>query len=190
MDLTSPAPVTLRPLDEALLDALLATAAADADPGEVMPPTEGEEEGEGGAGWTDARREAFLRFHRARSLCAEPVETVYAVVVTEPGEDGRPEEAVAGAARLAPLPEPGAVEAGVWLGRSHRGRGVGTAVFALLLDAAREGGATRLLARTSAANAATRRLLAAAGADLVRREGPDGATVTAWLPLTGRSRTA
>jgi RimJ/RimL family protein N-acetyltransferase len=186
MDLTSPAPVALRPLDEALLDALLATAVADADPGEVMPPADGE----GGAGWTAVRREAFVRFHRSRSLCAEPVETVYAVVVAEPGEDGRPEEAVAGAARLAPLPEPGAVEAGVWLGRSHRGRGVGTAVFALLLDAAREGGATRLLARTSAANAATRRLLAAAGADLVRREGPDGATVTAWLPLTGRNRTA
>ncbi|MGY1452370.1 GNAT family N-acetyltransferase [Streptomyces sp. SS8] len=183
MDLMSSAHVALRPLDEALLEDLAATAASDADHGEVMPPTE---DG-GGPGWTAARREAFVRFHRSRSLGPEPVETVYAVLVTEPGPDGRPREAVAGAARLAPAPEPGAVEAGLWLGRSHRGRGVGTAVLALLLNEARAAGATRLLARTDAANAASRRLLAAAGAGL--ESGGDG-TVTARLPLTDRHRPA
>ncbi|MCG3040101.1 GNAT family N-acetyltransferase [Streptomyces fenghuangensis] len=183
MDLMSSAHVALRPLDEALLEDLAATAASDADPGEVMPPTE---DG-GGPGWTDARREAFVRFHRSRSLGPEPVETVYAVLVTEPGPDGRPREAVAGAARLAPAPEPDTVEAGLWLGRSHRGRGVGTAVLALLRDEARAAGATRLLARTDAAGAASRRLLATAGAGL--ETGGDG-TVTARLPLTGRRRPA
>jgi RimJ/RimL family protein N-acetyltransferase len=179
MDIMSSAHVALRPLDEALLDALAATAAADADPGEVMPPAE---DGSG-PGWTDARREVFVRFHRSRSLRADPVETVYAVLVTEPGEDGRPREAVAGAARLVPAPEPGAVEAGLWLGRSHRGRGIGTAVFALLLDEARAAGAARLLARTHETNAAARRLLAAAGTGLeFHRDG----TVTAWWPPAGR----
>ncbi|MFH0250492.1 hypothetical protein ACG5V6_20035, partial [Streptomyces chitinivorans] len=117
MDLMSSARVVLRRLDEVLLDALAATAVADADPGEVMPPAE---DG-GGPGWTAARREAFVRSHRSRSLGADPVETVYAVLVTEPGPDGRPREVVAGAARLAPAPEPDTVEAGLWLGRSHRG---------------------------------------------------------------------
>jgi len=187
METAIPELVTLRPLDEDLLPALLATAVADADPGEVMPPVDEDDRG-GAAGWTEARREAFLRFHRSRlpgagpveGSAEEPAEVTYAVVVAETGETGQVEEKVAGAARLAPRPEPDAVEAGVWLGRSYRGRGVGTAVFARLLDAARAGGAARLFASTSTANAATRRLLASAGADLERHG--DG-TVTAWVRL-------
>ncbi|MGK5498798.1 GNAT family N-acetyltransferase [Streptomyces sp. URMC 125] len=177
MTLTSPSPVTLRPLDEELLPALLAAAVAGADPREVMP-TDGADGGP--AGWTDEQRDAFVRFHRSRSLGADRAEDVYAVVVAETGETGQVEESVAGAARLAPGPEPDAVEAGLWLGRSYRGRGLGTAVFARLVGTAREGGAARLFARTAAANAATRRLLTAAGADLERHG--DG-TVTAWLAL-------
>ncbi|GAA2428144.1 GNAT family N-acetyltransferase [Streptomyces macrosporus] len=176
METAIPDLVTLRPLDEELLSALLATAVAEADPREVMPPTEED----GPAGWTEPRREAFLRFHRSRSLGPEPAEDVYAVVVAETGETGRVEETVAGAARLVPGPEPDTVEAGLWLGRSYRGRGVGTAVFARLVETARESGAARLFARTSTANAATRRMLTAAGAEPERHQ--DG-TVTAWLTL-------
>ncbi|MEE1942698.1 GNAT family N-acetyltransferase [Streptomyces sp. TRM 70361] len=179
MSPTPPDLVALRPLDAELLTELLATAVADADPAEVMPP----DAPAGAAGWTEARREAFLRFHRSQSLGPAPEQATYAVVVTEPGEAGRPAERVAGAARLAPRPEPGAVEAGVWLGRSYRGRGVGTRVFARLLAAARERGATRLYAHTTAGNAAVRRLLTVAGADLERHG--DG-TVTAWVRLERR----
>ncbi|MTE19745.1 GNAT family N-acetyltransferase [Streptomyces sp. TRM43335] len=194
MSLTSPVPVALRPLDEELLRALLATAVAEAEPREVMPPVEDAAGGAGGNGaagpvvWTDALREAFSRFHRFHSLGPGAPQRTYAVVVTEPGEDGLPEETVAGAARLAPRPEPDAVEAGLWLGRSHRGRGVGTRVLALLREEARRGGAARLFAGTGSANAAARRLLSAAGADLERHA--DG-SVTAWVALVGqRSPTA
>ncbi|WP_344629408.1 GNAT family N-acetyltransferase [Streptomyces glaucosporus] len=176
METVIPDLVALRPLDGELLPALLAAAVAGADPHEVMPQA-GDD---GPAGWTDARREAFLRFHRSRSLGPGAAEDVYAVVVAETDGTGQAVETVVGAARLAPGPEPDTVEAGLWLGRSHRGRGVGTSVFARLVDAAREGGADRLFARTSSANAATRRMLTAAGADLERHG--DG-TVTAWLPL-------
>lgn len=114
--------VTLRPLDPDLLDALLRTAVADADPREVMPPVPGS------TGWTAGAREAFLRFHRSRSLSAEPVEATFAVLVG-------PE--VAGAARLCPAAAPAGpaaasgrtveagrtAEAGVWIGRGHRGPG-------------------------------------------------------------------
>ncbi|PJE97530.1 GNAT family N-acetyltransferase [Streptomyces carminius] len=198
MNPTPPDLVVLRPLDAELLTELLDTAVTDADPAEVMPPDGpvdgpagstpdsapgGAPETAGAAGWTEARREAFLRFHRSHSLGPAPDQATYAVVVTEPGEAGRPAKRVAGAARLAPRPEPGAVEAGVWLGRSYRGRGVGTRVFARLLAAARERGATRLYAHTTAGNAAVRRLLTVAGADLERHG--DG-TVTAWVRLERR----
>ncbi|HEX5565621.1 MAG TPA: GNAT family N-acetyltransferase [Streptomyces sp.] len=191
----SPFSAALRPLDEELLGALLTTAVAHAAPREVMPPAEDlDEDGAGGggaggdtgpAGWTAAHREAFLRFHRSHSPCTGSAEaphgrggeTTYAVVVREAG---RPGETVAGAARLAPCREPGGVEAGLWLGRPYRGRGVGTAVLAQLLDMARAGGAARLSAVTSAANTAARRLLTAAGADLVLQ---DDGTVTARVPL-------
>lgn len=159
--------VTLRPLDEKLLRDLLEAAAADAGPLEVMPPVAGP------AGWTDERREAFLRFHRSRSLSVEPVESTYAIVVGEK---------VVGAARLFPLTDARhAVEAGVWIGRSYRGGGVGRAVIRRLLDLARAGGAERLFASTTAGNTAARRLLAELGADLVR----DGDEVTAWVDLAG-----
>ncbi|GGK98765.1 hypothetical protein Ppa06_67000 [Planomonospora parontospora subsp. parontospora] len=65
--------VTLQPLDETSLRELLDAAVADADPLEVMPPVDGP------AGWTAGRRQAFLDFHRARSLSGEPVETTYVI---------------------------------------------------------------------------------------------------------------
>ncbi|MBW1596285.1 GNAT family N-acetyltransferase [Streptomyces sp. JJ38] len=161
--------VILRRLDEALLPALLEAAVAGADPVEVMPPVPGP------PGWTAERRAAFLGFHRSRSrgLAAAPVETTYAVLV-----GGR----VVGAARLCPEPPgpvpqgaapgsggpgptaSGAVEAGVWLGRSARGAGVGRAVLGGLVAEARAAGFAELVAHTTPDNTGARRLLEGCGA--------------------------
>ncbi|MFE2717863.1 GNAT family N-acetyltransferase [Streptomyces mirabilis] len=157
--------VTLRQLDEDLLQALLDVAVADADPHEVMPPVAGP------AGWTAERRTAFSRFHQSRSLAAEPVETTYAIVVGD---------TVVGAARLCPLEgAKHAVEAGVWIGRSHRGSGVGGAVFSHLLTLARADGFDSLFLSTKPDNMASQRLLSAMGVDLVH----EGDAVTAWVDL-------
>ncbi len=144
----------LIPLDEPGLGRLLEAAVADADPVEVMPPVAGP------GGWTEARREAFLAFHRRRSLDPDTaIETTWVIEV-----DG----AAAGAARLRPVSGQAAleVEAGVWLGRSVRGRGIGRRVAEVLLEAARDGGAARFVATTTVDNAAARRLLSDAGAEL------------------------
>ncbi|GII80631.1 hypothetical protein Sru01_56130 [Sphaerisporangium rufum] len=158
--------VTLRRLDEDVLADLLAAAVAGADPLEVMPPVAGP------PGWTPERREAFLDFHRARSLSATPVETTYAIVAGG---------TVAGAARLRPVDGvPGAVETGVWIDRPRRGTGVGRAVLGLLVAEARAAGATRLHADTTAGNQAARSLLARLGATMEVH----GDEVTAWADLT------
>ncbi|MEV6901893.1 GNAT family N-acetyltransferase [Amycolatopsis sp. NPDC051372] len=159
--------IVLTPLDEPALHRLLEAAVADADPLEVMPPVEGP------PGWTPERREAFLAFHRRR--CLDPdtaIETTWLVEL-----DGR----AAGAARLRPVHGPSAVavEAGVWLGRSVRGRGIGKRVTEVLLEAARDGGAARFIASTTVDNTAARRLLTGTGADL----DVHGADVDASLEL-------
>ncbi|WP_280417160.1 GNAT family N-acetyltransferase [Nocardia carnea] len=157
--------VILRRLDEDLLQELLDVAVVDADPHEVMPPVAGP------AGWTGERRTAFLRFHRSRSLSAEPVESTYAIVVGD---------SVAGAARLCPVEGLRcAAEAGVWIGRSHRGSGVGGAVLRHLLDLARADGFDSLFVSTTPENTASQRVLAAMGVDLVG----EGDSVTAWIDL-------
>ncbi|TBO55903.1 GNAT family N-acetyltransferase [Streptomyces kasugaensis] len=157
--------VTLRPLDENRLLTLLDAAVADADAREVMPPVAGP------GGWTAERKAAFLRFHHSRSLSAEPVETTYVIVVGE---------TVVGAARLCPMKDAGhAVEAGVWIGRSHRGSGVGGVVFRHLLALARTAGFASLFVNTKPDNIAVHRLLAALDITPVR----DGDAVTAWVDL-------
>ncbi|ONK14504.1 GNAT family N-acetyltransferase [Streptomyces sp. MP131-18] len=168
--------VRLRPLDEALLRRLLAAAVADADPLDVMPPVAGP------PGWTRERREAFVRFHRSRSLSARPVESTYAIVLTGPDGAGGAGGAsgVVGAARLAPVAEePGSVEAGVWLGRSVRGAGVGGAVLRQLAGIARAGGAVRMVAETTPDNIASQRILSALCASVTRHDN----AVTARLGL-------
>src|SRR5262249_44146817 len=148
--------VTLQPIDESLLPRLLDVAVADADPDEVMPHVAGP------SGWTDARRDAFREYHR-------PADGVsYAVLI-----DGE----VAGAVRLAPSEVPGAVEAGIWLGRSVRGSGHGTETMRLLIDEARTGGATALIAETTVSNLAAVGVLRAHGAQLW--EDPDSGSVHA-----------
>src|SRR4029453_3764639 len=58
--------VTLRPVDEATLDELVAVALGDAEPADVMPPAPG------GPGWTDDRVAAFRPFHRERGGARAP----------------------------------------------------------------------------------------------------------------------
>ncbi|WIX88620.1 GNAT family N-acetyltransferase [Amycolatopsis sp. DG1A-15b] len=153
----------LTPLDEAALARLLEAAEAGADPREVMPPVEGP------PGWTSVRRAAFLAFHRARSLDpATAVERTWVIDV-----DGT----AVGAARLERHGE--AVEAGIWLSRAARGRGIGKQVTALLLAEARATGAASFIASTTADNRGARALLGGIGADLTT----EGDEVAAVLPL-------
>ena len=152
--------VALRPLDEPLLERLLAAAVAESDPEEVMPPVDGP------PGWTDTRRAAFVAFHRARALAADPVERTWAVLT-----DGE----VAGAVRAEPVDAEGAVELGIWIGRRWRGQGVGRLAMRDLLDELDE---DRVVASTTADNAAAQRLLRGLGATLR----PDGDEVAAEFP--------
>lgn len=164
--------VELRRLDEELLEELLETAVKDADPSEVMPPVAGP------PGWSRQRREAFVRFHRERALQPEPVEETFAILH---------EGSVVGAARLETVAdEPGAVELGVWLGRSIRGRGMAHKVLKALVDAARVRGARHLLASTTTSNLPAQRALAALGADLTQ---VGATTITAHLLLSHYSST-
>ncbi|WIY02527.1 GNAT family N-acetyltransferase [Amycolatopsis mongoliensis] len=154
----------LTPLDEPALVRLLEAAVAGADPLEVMPPVEGP------PGWTAARRAAFLAFHHARSLNpATAVERTWVVDV-----DG----VAVGAARLERHGD--AVEAGIWLRRDVRGRGIGTQVTALLLAEAQRSGAARFIASTTADNHSARSLLGGIGAALTVA----GEEVAADLPLS------
>ncbi|MGH3427254.1 MAG: GNAT family N-acetyltransferase [Mycobacteriales bacterium] len=158
--------VRLRALNEESLGELLEAAVADADPLEVMLPVDGP------PGWNAQRKQAFLDFHHQRSIATTtPVETTY---VIEFG--GR----IVGAARLAPT---GAdIEAGVWIGRSHHGQGIGKAVVAELLTAAKRTGAAWFVAATTIDNLASRALLAELGADLAVK----GSEVEASLDLATR----
>jgi RimJ/RimL family protein N-acetyltransferase len=154
----------LTPLDEAALARLLDAAVTGADPLEVMPPVDDR------PGWTPARRDAFRAFHRGRSLDpATAVERTWVIDVNG---------TAAGAARLERSGD--AVEAGVWLSRAVRGRGIGRAVAALLLAEARTCGAARFIASTTAGNHGARSLLAGLGATLTTA----GDEVTAELRLS------
>lgn len=150
--------VTLQPIDENLVPRLLDVAVADTDPDEVMPAVPGP------PGWSDARRAAFVDHHRPDDG------STYAVLV-----DG----ALAGAARLAPAEAPGAVQAGIWLRRSVRGKGFSTEALRLLIDEARAQGASALVAETTAANTAAVAALRTLGVTLW--EDPDSGAVHATL---------
>lgn len=154
--------VTLQPIDDDLLPRLLDVAMTDADPAEVMPPVPGP------PGWTAARRAAFADHHASANGRA------YAVIV-----DGL----IAGAARLTPAGAPGAVETGIWLRRSVRGKGFGTEAMRLLIDEARAAGASALVAETNAVNAPAVGLLRTLGATLW--EDPDSGAVHATLRVGG-----
>ncbi|WP_328400214.1 GNAT family N-acetyltransferase [Nocardia sp. NBC_00403] len=160
-----PPSVTLEELSEENLRPLLDAAVADADPFEVMAAVDGP------PGWTPQRRHAFVEFHRGRALHpTRPSERTFVITV-----DG---EAV-GAARLEPRGND--LEAGIWIGRSHRGRGIGSIVTAQLRRLAAETGACRITATTTPGNIAARRLI---GTGLRARVHVDGDAVTGVSDLT------
>lgn len=146
------AAVELMVIDEDLLSRLLAVAVGEAAPGEVMAPVAGP------PGWTSARRDAFVEYHRSRRRSMSPVamtELTYAV--TDHAE-------VVGAARLAAVDgDASALEVGLWVGRRFRGRGVARAVLPVAAGIARALGARRLIARTTSANGAAGAVLRGQG---------------------------
>ncbi|MCW2948002.1 MAG: family N-acetyltransferase [Actinoallomurus sp.] len=150
--------VTLQPVDEDLLLRLLDVAVAEADPDEVMPPVPGP------PGWTDERRAAFRDYLRSAD------DTTFAVII-----DGE----VVGAARIAPAEAPGAVETGIWLRRSARGKGHGTEALHLLVAEARARGTTAMIAETTASNVPAVGALRTLGAKLW--EDPETGAVHATL---------
>jgi RimJ/RimL family protein N-acetyltransferase len=96
--------------------------------------------------WTLERQEAFREFHRRRREGLEgPCREVGFAIVAE-GE-------AVGVARLARQSD-GTHEVGLWLGRSYRGRGIGTAALVILRTKAAELGVSVLRAETTTANAA------------------------------------
>lgn len=160
--------VRLTPVDEETLEPLLSVAAAEAEPGDVMPPVEAP------AGWSQARREAFRAFHRSHYGGLDgPTRTVMYAIHTA-GE-------VVGMIRMSWVDEPHTVETGMWLGRSARGRGIGAAALHALLGEASAVGAKVVVANTTEANAAAVGVLRQCGAVLRRCEG----RVRAELNLDG-----
>lgn len=145
--------VAVRQMDEEVLEELLAVAVEDAAPEDVMPSVAGP------PGWTARRRDAFRDWHRSRfpGLAGPLRESTFAVV-----HDG----AVVGSARLAARDSPDVLETGMWLGRSQRGRGIGTAALRILLDEAAKAGARMVVADTMAHNTAALTALRRNGATL------------------------
>ncbi|MFE7799121.1 GNAT family N-acetyltransferase [Nocardia sp. NPDC057440] len=160
-----PPAVALEELSAENLRSLLDAAVADADPLEVMTAVDGP------PGWTVQRRHAFVEFHRGRALHpTRPSERTFVITV-----DG---EAV-GAARLEPHGND--LEVGIWIGRSHRGHGIGTIVTVRLRRLAAETGACRITATTTPGNIAARRLI---DTGLRARVHVDGDAVTGVCDLT------
>jgi len=162
----------LRDIDEPTLAALLREAVDDAEPDEACPRVIDDP-----PGWTAARREAFLAYHRSARPGSGGTQRTWAVVV-----DG----AVAGAGRLAAVHgQADVLEAGVWLGRRYRGAGVGGQALVLLAVRARSAGASVLVAHTAASNAGAIGALRHVRATLSPADA--AGQVAARLPLNGKA---
>lgn len=134
----------LQPVAETTLSRLVVAALEGAAADEVTPRAAPAE------GWTPERVEWFRAFHRDRrsGLDGPTDEATWAVVeVVGQGRDG---ERVVGSVRLRRTAEPGVLEAGIWLVRDARGRGVGQQALLLVLDRAREAGARTITAEMTA----------------------------------------
>jgi RimJ/RimL family protein N-acetyltransferase len=159
--------VRLADVDEVMAEMLLALAQEDAVPDEVTPPLGS------GSGWNTERVQWFRAYHRAAAagLDGPAGERSWAVLC-----DGSP----AGSIRLKRIPESDTAETGVWLGRSFRGRGVGTAALELVLAEARSAGLRQVVARTTAGNIGAQGILRSAGA-LLTHDGGGGVSAVVDL---------
>ena len=157
--------VDLVPVNEDVLEDLLALAVAEAQPGEVMPPASGESATEPRTTWTDLRKGAFREYHRrCRVNPHSPVPEVTWAVTAR----GR----IVGAARLAEVDgDSEAREVGLWLGESYRGQGISGEVGYWALAAAQTMDARRLVARTTARTTVVRRSLERIGFEVVDSDG-------------------
>lgn len=155
----SPPEVELIAVDEVVLDRLVEVATTDAAPDDVTPPL--------GDGWTPDRVEWLRAFHRLRRAGLKDGEEETAAIRV----DGR----IVGATRLhrSSSDAPDQLECGIWLARSSRGLGLSKTVLRLLASRAVAAGASRIVAHTTANNAAAVAILKRQGARL--RNGPDGA---------------
>ncbi|MCF6745329.1 GNAT family N-acetyltransferase [Blastococcus sp. KM273128] len=136
--------VDLVPVTEAVLARLVAAALDGADVHEVVPRAAP------GERWSPEQVERLRAFHRERraGLDGPGREATWAVV--EVAED---EDRVVGGARLRKAGEPGVLEAGLWLVRDARGRGIGRAAAEVLLQRAAEAGASRVRAAAEGSGA-------------------------------------
>lgn len=144
--------VCLIEVDDPTLDGLVAVAVEDASADEVTPPiTPGVE-------WTPGRVEWLRRFHRDRRLGLDGVlgEATWAIT-----EDAR----VVGSIRLKMTSEPGELEAGTWLSRSARGRGIASQAMSQMLSIAKSAGAHTVRATTTTQNVSALALLRTLGFD-------------------------
>jgi RimJ/RimL family protein N-acetyltransferase len=148
--------VELRPVTEAVLARLVTAALHGATADEVTPPLTP------GPAWTDERVAWLRAFHRDRraGLDGVPAEATWAVVTSAGGADG---DRVVGAVRLRRTDGGGVLEAGIWLTRDARGRGVGRTAVELVLDRARGTGASVVRAETTPGNTRALAVLRALG---------------------------
>ena len=160
--------VALTAVDEVVLEQLVLAATTDAAADEVTPPlTEG-------PGWTATRVTWLRSFHRGcrASLDGPAREATWAI-----GVDNQ----VVGSVRLKHTDEQGILETGLWLTRSARGRGVGHAAMAAVLQQAARAGASGVVAETTIANASALAVLQHLGFDTAPTD--DGRGVRAFLAM-------
>jgi len=152
--------VVLVAVDDTVLAQLVHAATTDTMADEVTPPLTA------GRAWTPARAAWLRDFHRARrpGLSGPAGEATWAVVV---------EELVVGSVRLKRTDGHGVLEAGIWLTRSSRGRGVGQAAMAATLHRAAALGATGVRADTTVANTGALTVLRRLGFTLTPAAGQD-----------------
>ena len=160
--------VSLVDVTESVLEQLLTLAMHDASPDEVAPPL-------GGPGWNPERTAWFRSYHRAAAhgLNGPAREKTWGILA-----DGN----LAGSIRLRRVGSSGtAAETGIWLGRSFRAQGIGSAALRHVLAEARAAGVAEVTARTLAGNVGAQRVLAGAGALLTP---DDDGTVGAVVVLS------
>jgi RimJ/RimL family protein N-acetyltransferase len=152
--------VQLLPVDETILSQLVEVAVSGTHPNEVTPPLSPGDE------WTTERIKWLRSYHRDRraGLGGARREATWAVVA-----DG----SVVGAVRLKDTGRAGTLEAGAWLSRSARNRGLGQAALAALLLAAKEQGAAEVTAETTSQNSAAIGVLRRLGFEVRNSEVPE-----------------